>query len=62
MVTEVSVRTNDERPTEEHRLHDDPAVSTIEAYEADGRTVFYDAENPLAWMDATRTLTLEELA
>lgn len=59
-MTEASVRTTDDRPTE--HSPDDPALSTIEAYETDGRTVFYDAENPFAWMDATRTLTLEELA
>lgn len=57
----VSVRANDER-LEEHSRHDDPPVSTIETYETDGRTVFFDAENPLAWMETARTLTLEELA
>ncbi|MFP8955599.1 hypothetical protein ACLI4Y_02640 [Natrialbaceae archaeon A-CW3] len=37
-------------------------TTTIEAYETDDGTVFYDAENPLAWMETTRALSLEELA
>ncbi len=36
-------------------------TTTIEAYETDEVTVFYDAENPLAWMETSRTLLLEEL-
>lgn len=57
----VSVRANDESPAEEHSRHDEPAgVATIESYETDGITVFFDAENPLAWMETARTLTLEE--
>ncbi|WP_255192026.1 DUF7331 family protein [Natronobeatus ordinarius] len=37
-------------------------IDTIESYEADGCVVFYDAENPLAWVEATRTMRLEDLA
>ncbi len=36
-------------------------TATIEAYETDEVTVFYDAENPLAWMETTQTLVLEEV-
>lgn len=57
----VSLRTNDESREEQSRRDERP-VSTIETYETDGRTVFFDAENPLAWMETGRTLTLEELA
>lgn len=57
----VSVRVRDER-REEHSRHDDPAVATVECYESEGRTVFFDAENPLAWMETARTLALEEYA
>ncbi|ELY60220.1 hypothetical protein C491_02950 [Natronococcus amylolyticus DSM 10524] len=35
-------------------------TATIEAYEIEDGVVFYDAENPLAWVEANRTLTLEE--
>ena len=54
-------------------LNDDPAdrselssipegTATIESYETDDGVVFYDAENPLAWVETTQTLTLEDLA
>lgn len=35
---------------------------TIEAYETDDGVVLYDAQNPLAWVEATETLTLTEQA
>ncbi len=37
-------------------------TATIEAYETEDGVVFYDAENPLAWVETSRTLQLEELA
>lgn len=37
-------------------------TETIESYETEHGVVFYDAENPLAWVETTRTLTLSELA
>jgi len=37
-------------------------TETIEAYETDDGVVLYDAENPLAWVEATRSLTLREQA
>jgi len=37
-------------------------TATIESYETDDGVVFYDAENPLAWVETSQTLTLEELA
>lgn len=38
----------------------DGSVS-VEAYETDGRTVFFDAENPLAWLETSMTVRLREL-
>jgi hypothetical protein len=35
-------------------------VETIEAYETDDGVVLYDAENPLAWVEATRSYAIEE--
>lgn len=35
-------------------------VETVEAYETDGRTVFFDAENPLAWVETSATVRLRE--
>jgi hypothetical protein len=37
-------------------------VDTIETYETDEGTVFYDAENPLAWLEAGETFSLREHA
>ncbi len=38
------------------------AVATTEAYETDEGVVFYDAENPLAWIQATEAVALTEAA
>ncbi|MFC6787645.1 hypothetical protein ACFQFH_17830 [Halobaculum halobium] len=49
-------------PLERSGTSPDEAVETVEAYEDDGRTVLYDAENPLAWMEANTAVTLADLA
>ncbi len=36
------------------------AVEAVGTYEADGAVVFYDSENPLAWVQSQVTVTLEE--
>lgn len=38
------------------------AVSSTEVYETDEGVVFYDAEYPLAWIQAAVTVALEEMA
>lgn len=38
------------------------ATDTIESYETEEGVVFYDAENPLAWVETTRTISLKDLA
>ena len=38
------------------------AVATTELYETDEGVVFYDAHNPLAWMQARTTLRLDDMA
>jgi hypothetical protein len=38
----------------------DPTVD-IETYEVDDGVVFFDAENPLAWVETTRTVQLADL-
>ncbi|SEW00951.1 DUF7331 family protein [Natrinema salifodinae] len=49
--------------TDRRELSSEPAgTATIESYETDDGVVFYDAENPLAWVETSRTLTLEDLA
>lgn len=36
------------------------AVETTEAYETDEGIVLYDAENPLAWIQSSNAVSIEE--
>lgn len=38
------------------------AVETTESYETEEGVVFYDAENPLAWMQAETVVELKDVA
>lgn len=38
------------------------AVETTETYQTDDGTVFYDAENPLAWLQTDEPVVLHEVA
>ncbi|NHN58112.1 MULTISPECIES: hypothetical protein [Halorussus] len=38
----------------------DDGEATVESYETEDGVVFYDADNPLAWLKAGRPLTLSE--
>ena len=37
-----------------------PSPPTVEAYEDDGAVVLFDAENPLAWVETTRAVSLSD--
>ncbi|NHN42584.1 hypothetical protein G9C85_13235 [Halorubellus sp. JP-L1] len=37
-------------------------MTSIETYETNDGVVFYDAENPLAWLEANETCSLRERA
>jgi hypothetical protein len=37
-------------------------IESVEAYEEEDRVVLFDAENPLAWVETTRAVCLEEHA
>ena len=37
-------------------------IATVESYEVDDGVVFYDAENPLAWVETTQAVALSDLA
>jgi hypothetical protein len=39
----------------------DVAIESVEMYEDDGRVVLFDAENPLAWLEASTTVALADL-
>ena len=38
------------------------AVQTTETYETDEGTVFYDAQNPLAWLQTDTAMSLKDVA
>lgn len=40
----------------------DESAVAVEVYETDDGVVFYDAENPLAWIQTDATVGLEEAA
>jgi hypothetical protein len=48
--------------SEHHEPSEPEAVRTTEAYECDEGVVLYDAENPLAWVQAETAVRLEEAA
>ena len=35
-------------------------LAAVESYEVDNGIVFYDPQNPLAWVEASRTVALTE--
>jgi len=41
---------------------DHERVACTEAYEQDGQVVLYDAENPLAWIEATNAVEIERMS
>ena len=59
----IEVSTHADDTTDRSEPRSDPeGTETIESYETDDGVVFYDAENPLAWVETSQTFTLEELA
>ncbi|WP_179234034.1 DUF7331 family protein [Halorubrum halodurans] len=46
-----------------HRSGDHGAADAeVEVYEDDGNVVLFEAENPLAWVEASRTVRLADAA
>ena len=61
-MNEVSIQADDDRTDGIDGSDESRGIDTIESYETNGRVVFYDAENPLAWVETSRSVRLEELA
>ncbi|QLG47351.1 DUF7331 family protein [Natrinema halophilum] len=53
---------NDDATDQREPGSEPEGTATIESYETEDGVVFYDAQNPLAWMETSRTLPLEDLA
>lgn len=61
-MNEVSTHLDDDAADGIDARDQPQGTETVESYETEEGVVFYDAENPLAWVETTRTLTLSELA
>ncbi|MDZ7729982.1 MAG: hypothetical protein U5K37_01695 [Natrialbaceae archaeon] len=59
-MNDVSARSNDGGRAESPS-HDEDDL-TVEAYETDGGVVFYDSDNPLAWVETCSPIHLEDVA
>ncbi|SEH11351.1 MULTISPECIES: DUF7331 family protein [Natronorubrum] len=59
---EVSTDVTDDTTDRGESSSDLAGTETIESYETDDGVVFYDAENPLAWVETSHSLMLSELA
>lgn len=59
---DVSTHVNDDATEGSEPSSEREGTATIESYETEDGVVFYDAENPLAWVETSQPLTLEELA
>ncbi|GAB3026372.1 hypothetical protein GCM10025298_13130 [Natronobiforma cellulositropha] len=58
----MSTRADDSRRGDSVRRGEPASIATIESYETKDGVVFYDAENPLAWMETSQTYALEDFA
>ncbi|MCU4925021.1 hypothetical protein OB905_03345 [Halobacteria archaeon AArc-dxtr1] len=59
---DVSTQADDDLAAEREPCQKPVGTATIERYETEESVVFYDAENPLAWVETTRAMSLEENA
>ncbi|WP_254862562.1 DUF7331 family protein [Halovivax gelatinilyticus] len=60
-MTTVSTRINDDVADERESTEELARLPSIDSYETDEGIVFYDTENPLAWVETDRTLCLADL-
>lgn len=51
---------NEDSPAAQLPESEQEGVESIEAYDTEDGVVFYDAQNPLAWLKAGHALTLKE--
>jgi hypothetical protein len=56
-----TARSSDSEVTARPAAPEPESVAAVGTYEEDDDTVFYDTENPLAWVQADRTVQLEEM-
>jgi hypothetical protein len=52
----------DSTDTSSSELAVSDAIAATESYETDQGVVFYDADNPLAWLQSRETVRLDDIA
>jgi len=60
MVDSENSERADQSPGAPARLGEASGLAAVESYEVDGGIVFYDPQNPLAWVEATGTVSLAD--
>jgi hypothetical protein len=60
MVDPADSERTDRSPPAPVRMGEASGLDEVESYDVDGGVVFYDPQNPLAWVEAERTVTLTE--
>jgi hypothetical protein len=60
MTDHVDSERTDRSPTRDAAVGEASGLDDVESYEVDGGVVFYDPQNPLAWVETSRTLQLKD--
>ena len=60
MVDPENTEWADQSPAEQPWLGEASGLGAVESYEVDEGVVFYDPQNPLAWVEASRTVGLSD--
>jgi hypothetical protein len=60
MVDPENSERTDRSPAAQSRLGEASGLGAVESYEVDGGVVFYDPQNPLAWVETSGTIPLDE--
>lgn len=59
MTDHANSERTDRSPARQSSAGEANGLDDVESYEVDGGVVFYDPQNPLAWVETTRTITLK---
>jgi hypothetical protein len=60
MVDSENSERTDRSPAAPARLGEASGLAAVESYEVDDGIVFYDPQNPLAWVETSRTVSLAD--
>ncbi|ADQ67921.1 hypothetical protein GL213_11720 [Halogeometricum borinquense] len=60
MTDHANSKRTDRSPATQSGAGEVNGLDGVESYEVDGGVVFYDPQNPLAWVETTRTITLKD--